>query len=683
MKKYKYIINNLDCANCAREIEEGLNKDKRLCNVHVNFSTSKISYETTHNISLKELNELVKKIEPESFITQEDINTETDFNIIIFIIALIIFVISIFINNKIINNMLLIITYILLLYKIIIKTIKILINNHSIDANFLISISCIGAFLIGSKAEGIIVITLYTIGKLLEHYAINKSRSSIKNIIDLKVKNVQIKEGTSYKDISVEEVNIGDVVLVKKGARVPIDGIIKKDSTFDTSSITGESEYVKIKKGKSVFSGYINIGDTIELEVTSLYQDSMIARILDIMEDATEKKAKTENLVSKWSKIYTPVIISLSLILFLLLSIIGNLSFKDSLYRSLTFLVISCPCAIVISIPLSYFSGLGIASKNGILIKGSNYLDQICSLKKIIFDKTGTLTTGTFNVENIEIIDTNYDRDKIIELLRMGESKSPHPIAKSIMNLSNKKIDETKIKDYHEEIGHGISYRINNKKVFIGSKKMCNCDYDTDLHLNVNGKHIASITINDGLKDGVKETINYLNNQKIKTYMFTGDKNNVAKAIAESLNISAYQSEMLPEDKYNYYEKVSSNMLTAFVGDGINDAPTLKRADIGISMGNVGSESAIEASDIVIMNDDIKKISLLFEISKYTKKIIIENLIFSLSIKVLTLILGSIGIVSMWLAVLADTGVTLITVINSLRIIKKYNNIQNKNSCVT
>ena len=673
MKKYKYNINNLDCANCAREIEEGLNKDSRLNDVHVNFSTSKITYHSSCNIPLKELNKLVKKIEPDSYVTNEDVLNEIDFNIAIFVLALVLFIISFFVKNKTINEILLIITYILLLYKIVIKAFKILINHHNIEENFLITISCIGAFFIDSKIEGVMVIVLYTLGKLLEHHAINKSRSSIKELINLKVKNVNVKEGNNYKEVPVEEVKVGDIVIVKKGEKVPLDGIINSSSVFDTSNITGESEPLTLKKGSVIYSGYINLGESLELQVTSLYEDSMVARILDIMEDATEKKATTENFVNKLSKIYTPCVIAIAILLFIFLPVFSSLTIKESLYRSLTFLVISCPCAIVISVPLSYFSGLGIASKNGLLIKGSNFLDQVDNIKRIIFDKTGTLTTGTFCVENIEILDDKYTKEEIIEFLRMGESKSLHPIAESIMKMSNKKIDTSKIKNYHEETGRGISYQINNNKVYIGTKKICNCNYDTDLHLNINGNHVASITINDGLKDGVKETIDYLKEKNIKTCMITGDKEKIAQEIANDIGLDEYKSEMLPEDKYKYYEKTSNNIFTAFIGDGVNDAPTLKRADIGISMGGIGSEAAIESSDIVIMNDDIKKIPLLFKISQYTKKIIKENLLFALLVKIVILILGSVGIVSMWLAVLADTGVTLITVINSLRIIRKFN----------
>lgn len=356
-----------------------------------------------------------------------------------------------------------------------------------------------------------------------------------------------------------------------------------------------------------------------------------------------------------------------------MLPIFTDVTLKSSIYRGLTFLVISCPCAIAISVPLSYFTGIGVASKKGILIKGSTYLDNLSNAKNIIFDKTGTLTTGSFRVESIDISNDSYTREDVIEILRKGESFSNHPIAKSILSLSNKKVNNKDIKDYKEIEGKGISFTLNDKRVLIGNKSLCDCDNDTILHLNIDGVHIASITINDGIKENAKETIDGLKKHGIKTYMFTGDKKEIALAIGKKLEIDEIKYEMLPADKFSNYEKVSRAAITIFVGDGINDTPVLKRADIGIAMGTVGQDAAIEASDVVLMKDDLSKILLAIDISKYTKHIMIQNLVFAITVKILILLLSVFGLANMWFAVFADTGVTLLTIINTLRIMKKYN----------
>ena len=441
---------------------------------------------------------------------------------------------------------------------------------------------------------------------------------------------------------------------------------------LDTSALTGESEEEKVAVDSIVLSGSINKKDVIEIKVTSLYEDSTVSKILDLLESATDKKTKMETSVSKISKVYTPVIILLAVLVMIGLPLFFKVPLKTSIYRGLTFLVISCPCAIAISIPLSYFTGIGVASKKGILIKGSTYLDNLSNAKNIIFDKTGTLTNGSFEVTDIDITNANYKKEDVIRILRKGESFSNHPIAKSIMALSEEKIDNKDVKDYQEIDGKGISFTLNNKKILIGNKHLCGCDSDTILHLNIDGEHIASITINDGIKDKAKETITGLKEHGLTTYMFTGDKKEIALDIGKKLEIDNIKYEMLPTDKFAFYEEVSKdNNITIFVGDGINDAPVLKRADIGIAMGYVGQDAAIEASDIIIMKDDLIKILTALDISKYTKHIMKENLIFAIFIKILILLLSVFGLANMWFAVFADTGVTLLTVLNTLRIMKK------------
>lgn len=678
MKKYKYNINNLDCANCAREIEEMLNNNTNFNNAIVNFSTCKISYESDKDYTLEELNTLIKSVEPDAYITlNEEVeeSTSREYYLSILIIALVVGLLGYFLPlPKIVKIILYLISYSLLLYKTSINAIKLLKKGSGINENALITVSCIGALLIGEVLEGMMVITLYTIGKILEEKAINNSRKSIKDLLDIKEPFAYLVDGKKIVKIPVEEVKKDDVLVVKKGEKVPVDGvIIKGSSSLDTSALTGESELVSVNVSDEVLSGSINMGDVLEIKATNTFSNSTVAKILDLLESATDKKTKTENMVTKFSKVYTPIIIGLAILITIILPLIFKVPFKTSLYRALTFLVISCPCAIAISVPLSYFTGIGTASKKGILVKGSNYLDNLSNTTSIIFDKTGTLTNGTFNVEKIEVLDDKYSKEEIIDILIKGESLSNHPIAKSILKLKKGKIDNSDVLDYKEIEGNGISFKLNKKNVLIGNSKLCGCDIDTDLHLSINGKHVASVVINDGIKENAKETINKLKNSNIKTYMFTGDKKAVALNIGKKLGLDEIKYEMLPQDKFKAFEKVSDNSeVTIFVGDGINDAPVLRRADIGISMGGVGSDSAIEASDIVLMSDELSRIPLAINISKYTKRIIKENLIFAMSVKVVILLLSVFGYANMWLAVFADTGVTLLTILNTLRIMNKF-----------
>ena len=675
MKKYKYNINNLDCANCARKIEEILNKNKELKNATVNFNTSKISYEAEREFSIKELNDIIKTVEPDAYVTKEENKTKKEFHLSILIIALAIGLFGYFMRlNNTVKMILYIVAYTLLLYRTGINAVKLLFKNKTINENMLITISCIGALAIGEVVEGMLVIALYTIGKILEEKAVNNSRKSIKDLIDIKQPYANLKQTDEIKKVDVEEIKINDILVVKKGEKIPVDGIVITGETMlDTSALTGESELMQIKEGDQVLSGSMNMGEIIEIKATQIAENSTVSKILELLEDATDKKTKTETIVSKISKIYTPIVIILALLIVICLPIIFNIPMLEAIHRGLTFLVISCPCAIAISVPLSYFTGIGVASKKGILIKGSNYLDALDNTKNIVFDKTGTLTNGAFTVTNIEIFDKNYTENQVIDILIKGESFSNHPIAKSIMNLKNGKVNNDDVKKYQEIEGKGITFELNDKKISIGNKLICNCEEDAILHLNIDGKHIASVFINDGIKNDAKETIEELKKQKIKTFMFTGDKKETALNIGKKLNIDEIKYEMLPTDKFEEFEKVSSkNELTIFVGDGINDAPVLKRADIGISMGGVGTDSAIEASDIVLMSDDLKKIPVAIQISKYTKNIIRQNLVFSISMKIIILLLSVLGFANMWLAVFADTGLTLLTILNTLRIMKRF-----------
>ena len=674
MKKYRFKINNLDCANCAKKLEDTLNNNSKMKNVVVNFAASKISYESD-SIDLDSLNELIKKVEPDCFASTGDVKENKEYHVWILVLSLIIGIIGLYIKLPFkLNLVFLLGAYILLLYRPFMNAIKLLKNNKTINENALIFISCVGAFLIGEKLEGIMVVALYTLGKILEEKAINNTRRSIKGLMDIKQDYANLKDNNKIKEIEVEEIKKGDILVVKKGERIPVDGTIVLGTTrLDTSMLTGESEYESVKVGSKVLSGTINLDDVIEMKATKLYDDSTVAKILELVEEASDKKANTETVVARMSKIYTPSVLILAILVTFILPIAMDITFSESLYRGLTFLVISCPCAIAISVPLSYFTGIGVASKNGILIKGSNYLDLLGHVNKLIFDKTGTLTTGSFRVTDIKIYDDSYKEEEIIELLVKGESFSNHPIAKSIMKLSKTKYDTSDVKNYKEIDGEGISYQIGNKKIKVGTSKLCNCDKNASLHLNINGKHVASISIDDGIKENVVDTINKLKDMKIRTYMFTGDRKEVALEIGNKIGIDVIKYEMLPTDKYKAYGLIDKgNSTTAFIGDGVNDAPVLKRADIGISMGGVGSNSAIEASDVVFMTDDLSKMITSINISKYTNMIIMQNLIFAISVKIIILLLSVYGLASMWFAVFADTGVTVLTILNTLRIMHKF-----------
>lgn len=678
--KYKYKIENLDCANCAKELENHLNKDPNLKNVSCNFSKSTLTLETTLTKNIKKYVSKKSK-EVESDITILELNENTDAknnmkkDIIILIVGLFLILLShLFNQNKIINEILSIFALIVLLSKTTIKAIKTLIKSYIINENMLISISCVGAFLIGKEMEGLMVIFLYQIGKILENIALNNSRKSISNLMDIKPDYACVLRNNEQVIVNPEEVKIGETIIVKKGEKIPLDGIIiKGNSKLDNSSLTGESKLVNVKEQDEVLSGTINIGNILEIKVTKDYENSTVAQILELVENASDKKAKTENFVSHAAKIYTPVVLILSVIVFITYPIFFDYTIKEALNIALTYLVISCPCSIAISVPLSYFSGIGVSSKNGILIKGSDYLDNLRKLNTIIFDKTGTITTGNFEDLNLIILDNEYSKNDIINYYVKGESLSNHPIGKSIVKYFAKKTNTKDVKNFKEISGKGISYEIDSTKVKIGSAEFVKSkQVEKGIFLKVDSKIIAKIELKDKIKSNSKKVISELKKHNIKTMMFTGDKKEIAEEIAEKVNIDEVKYELLPNQKYNELlkEMEKDENLVGFVGDGINDAPSIVASNIGFSMGNIGSDSAIEASDVVIIDDDIDKIRKAIDISKYTAKIIKENLIFSIGTKIIILILTSMNLATMAAAVFADTGVTVLTILNTTRILK-------------
>ena len=691
MKSYKYTLEGLDCANCAKKIEDEIAKTKGYEDVIVNFSTLKLTFKSDNPNVKKEVIEIVKKLEPDVEVLddgekKQEKEEHNDSDIARIVIGIAIYLIALIGNlGTIITNILTIISFVVLLYKTAKKAWKQVIKNKVLDENTLIVISAIGAYFVGKISEGIMVITLYEIGKILESKAVNKTRKSISDLMNIKPEYANLKINEEIKKVNPEEVKIGDIIMVKTGEKIPLDGVvISGDAQVDNSALTGESKLVNVTKNSKVLSGSINVNGLIEVKVEQTYENGTVSQILNLVENATDKKAKTETFVSKAAKIYTPVIIGLALLVAIFMPlVVANVTYKESIYKALIFLVISCPCSIAISVPLSYFSGIGKASKKGILIKGSDYLDGIKDIKEIIFDKTGTITTGNFKVSEIHSLDKKYSEDEILEYFARGEKLSNHPIAKSILNKyeenqNKKELNVNDVENFEEVSGKGLKYTYNNKNIKIGNSSFTGAKTEnivgTVLYLNIDEQVVGSIVLSDEIKPKTKETMERLHKLGIKTKMFTGDKKEIAEKIAKQVGIQAVKAEMLPQDKYNELDKIieqrEENKKIAFVGDGINDSPVLARADIGISMGGIGSSSAIEASDVVIMTDELNKIVDGIEISKKTNKIIIQNLIFAIGVKILTLLLSLFGIADMWQAVFADVGTTLITIFNTLRILK-------------
>ena len=671
--KYKFNIKNLDCVNCAREVEKSLNEDKKINKAVVNFNTSTITVETDVDDAFSYVKETVAMIEPDAILSEEKIESDNNKDVYRLLIGAVIGILGIVIKMSPINMILIVIAYIILIYKTLLTALKQL-KNRKINENFLVSISAIGAYLLGKHHEGLMVIFLYELGKMLEAKAVARSRNSVSELMNIKEESSNLKVNNKIKKVPTTEVSIGDTIVVKEGERVPLDGIvIKGNSLVDTSFLTGESIPVSVKQGSVLLSGSINKGDILEIKVTSLYKDSTVSKILELVENATERKAKAETIVSKYSSKYTLAVIIIALLVSFVLPLVSCLSLSKCIYKGLTILVISCPCAIAISVPLSYFSGIGRASKEGILVKGSNYLDSIKDISDIAFDKTGTITTGEFCISKINIYDKKYNEDKIMEIFTSGEALSNHPIAKSILKKHEGEVDFSCVKNFKEVSGSGISFTYRKDSVKIGSAKFCKSkDVNNNIYLSINDKVVASLVIEDDIKNCTIDTISKLKELGINVYMFTGDSKDKAISIASKVGIDNVNYEMLPEDKYNSLEHIIKNKrgVVAFVGDGINDAPVVKLADLGISMGLNGSDSAIEASDIVIMNDDISKILNAIKISKKTSRIIKENLIFAFGIKITVLILAILGLTSMFAAVFADVGVTILCILNTLRILK-------------
>lgn len=608
-------------------------------------------------------------------------------------------------DNQLINNSIFIISYIIIGAEIIIKAVKNIFHGELFDENFLMAIATIGAIIIGDYPEAVTVMLFYEIGEMFQDRAIENSRKSIESLASIKADYANLKSEDGIKKVNPQDVKIGDLIVIKPGEKIPLDGkIVEGISTLDTSALTGESIPRGVEVGDTILSGCININGVLTVEVVKEFGESTVSKILSLIEESDDKKSNSEKFITKFAKYYTPIVVVLALIIAIVPPIISHSSFVEWINRAFTFLVISCPCALVISIPLGFFGGIGAASKKGVLIKGSTYIEDLANSEIVVFDKTGTLTKGVFEVSKVSSTVDNINNQEILELAAYAENHSNHPIAKSILNAYGKEINHKLIEKIEEISGCGIvamikqvniknnttqdnffagNYRETNE-VIIGNSKIMekfNIEYSkineigTVIYIAINKKYCGYIVISDVIKPDSKMTIEKLKQNRIKqTIMLTGDLDNVASDIAKELNIDKYYAELLPDEKVEKMkdlDKIKSKKgKLIFVGDGINDAPVLNLADIGIAMGGIGSDAAIEAADVVIMNDEPSKIIDAIKISKRTLKIVKQNIIFAIAVKVIVLLLGSLGIANMWEAVFADVGVSVIAVLNSLRILK-------------
>ena len=604
---------------------------------------------------------------------------------VIIVISAILFIIALLVKmNLTLQLILMLIAYILVGKDTVLGAIKNVEKGDFLDEKFLMTIATLGAILIGEYPEAVAVMLFYEVGELFQGYAINKSRKSIADMMDIKPEYANVIRNNKSQRVDPDEVQIGETIEIKPGERVPLDAtVVKGESTLDTSALTGESVPVEVREGANILSGCININGLIIAEVTKEYFDSTVNKVLDLVENASAKKSKSERLITRFSKIYTPIVIGLAILLAILPPIIsGEYNFRVWIFRALSFLVVSCPCAFVISVPLSFFSGIGAASRAGVLIKGGNYLEALSKVDTVVFDKTGTLTKGVFNVQKVVVLDKNIDKDKFISLVAAAESGSNHPISKSIQKYYDKEIDTNSINSIKEISGKGIEAIIDNRKILVGNEKLINIpkdisidDIGTILYVEIDNKFAGYIVISDELKKDSKKTIKNLKDIGIrKTIMLTGDLEKVSKKVGKDLGLDEVYTNLLPQDKVSKFEEIIENKKSkgnvVFVGDGINDAPVLARADIGIAMGGVGSDAAIEAADVVIMNDEPSKIVTAMKIAKKTKTIVWQNITLAFAVKLIVLILGLFGDATMWEAVFADVGVALLAVLNATRVLK-------------
>ena len=684
-------LEGLNCANCARKIEEKVGKMEGVKESNLNFTTTTLNVKLERKVkeehAINEIKKIVEALEPHVKV-EKKVSGKTNVQKAKFevkptlIIGTILYLIAVIGDFKgALALILFVASYLLIGGKVVLTAIKNIARGQLFDENFLMTVATIGAFSISEYPEAVAVMLFYEIGETIQGYAVNKSRNSISSLMDIRADYANIIIDGKEKKVSPETVKVEDIILVKPGEKIPLDGIVVEGESFvDTSALTGESVPRKIAVNDEILSGGINTNGVLKVKVTKKFGESTVSRILEMVENAANKKANTEKFITKFAKVYTPIVVALAILIAVVPSIfIKDALFSTWLYRALVFLVVSCPCALVVSVPLGFFAGIGGASKKGVLVKGSNYLELLKDLETVVFDKTGTLTEGVFTVTEINTND--IQKEKLIEIAAMAESFSNHPIAISIIKEYGKEIDKEVIEEYEEVAGHGIKAVINNEEVLIGNAKLMNqfnISYNevdsigTVVYCAINGEFKGSIVISDKIKENADEALINLKAAGVKkTVMLTGDNKKTAEKVGEKVNIDEVHSELLPLGKVKEVEKLlkasNKNGRLAFVGDGVNDAPVLARADIGIAMGGIGSDAAIEAADVVLMKDDINALVDAINVSKKTNKILWQNIIFALGVKVIVMVLGTFGIANMWTAVFADVGVTIIAIINSTR----------------
>lgn len=707
--KKEWLLDGLDCANCAMKIENGVKKIDGVTSCAVNFVTKTLTVETTSDKDEKVVFEAVKKVntlEPNinvidksetKTINKEHNHTHAEGHshdhgtnntkrlVIRLIVSSIITAIGLLGPfTGVLEFALFAVAYIIIGGDIVLKAVKNIVRGQVFDENFLMSIATIGAFAIQQYPEGVAVMLFYQVGEMFQGIAVNRSRKSISALMDIRPDYANLKIDGETKRVTPEEVNIGDFIVIKPGERVPLDGKVTEGrSAMDTSALTGESVPREVEVGSDVLSGFINKNGVLLVEVTKTFGESTVSKILELVQNASSKKAPTENFITKFARYYTPVVVIVAIILAVVPPLfLSGATFSEWIYRALVFLVISCPCALVVSIPLGFFGGIGAASRNGVLIKGSNYLEALNDVKYVVFDKTGTLTKGAFTVTNIQNTGS-VSQTELLKYAAYAEMHSTHPIAESIRTAYGQELDDRALEDYNEIPGHGIQVKLNGKEVLAGNAKLMHREnvqfkepkeLGTIVHVAINHEYAGYIVISDQVKDDSAEAIRSLKDLGIKkTIMLTGDSKVVGEAVGHQLGLDEVHAELLPQHKVEEIEKLDKQKLPkekiVFVGDGINDTPVLARADIGIAMGGLGSDAAIEAADIVIMTDEASKISSAIRIAKRTRRIVWQNIIFALGVKAVFLILGAFGIATMWEAVFSDVGVTLLAVLNAVRVL--------------
>ncbi|MGF9964804.1 heavy metal translocating P-type ATPase [Bacillus rhizoplanae] len=699
--KETFVLEGLDCANCAMKIETKINEIPAVASASVDFVSKKLRVEVANKkeleTTIENIKEIVQRLEPEVKVVPEKEQTEHDHShdhgeagmkkmIWRLSIGAIFTVVAALASlPQIVTIPLFVIAYIIIGGEIVLRAVKNITRGQVFDENFLMAVATLGAFGTQNYPEAVAVMLFYQVGELFQSIAVNRSRKSIGSLMDIRPDYANLKLGNETKQVSPEDVQIGDFIIVKPGEKVPLDGkVIEGTSMVDTSALTGESVPREVEVGGDVLSGFVNQNGVLTIEVTKEYGESTVSKILDLVQNASSRKAPTENFITKFARYYTPaVVITAAILAFVPPIILEGATFSDWIYRALVFLVISCPCALVVSIPLSFFGGIGGASKSGILIKGSNYLEALNDVKHIVFDKTGTLTKGVFKVTDMQPSES-VTKEELLEYAAFAEVYSNHPIAQSIRAAYGKVVNEHMIEEYNEISGHGTVVKVSGKEIFAGNAKLMNKEnitfqqpqtVGTLVHVAVDGMYAGYIVISDEIKEDAKQAIQLLKQLGVKrTVMLTGDAKLVGEAVGKQLGVDEVHAELLPHQKVEEIEKIDATKhpkeKIAFVGDGINDTPVLARADVGIAMGGLGSDAAIEAADIVIMTDEPSKIVTAIQIAKRTRSIVWQNIIFALGIKGVFLLLGAFGIATMWEAVFSDVGVTLLAVLNAMRVLR-------------